>query len=115
MDRRPLDSIAFTTMVLCCLVWGFTNVMTKLAAEDISPVMQSGLRSILATVVLMIWARLRGIALFEHDGTLMAGTVAGALFAGEFLFLNADLAHTNASRMIVFVYTAPCLTALELH
>ena len=115
MDRKPLDSIAFTTMVLCCFVWGFTNVMTKLAAEDISPVMQSGLRSILATVLLMIWARLRGITLFEHDGTLMAGIIAGALFAGEFLFLNAGLAHTGASRMVVFVYTAPCLTALGLH
>ena len=37
------------------------------------------------------------------------------LFAGEFLFIYAGLAHTGASRMVVFIYTAPCLTALGLH
>jgi drug/metabolite transporter (DMT)-like permease len=115
MDRKPLDSVAFATMVLCCFVWGFTNVATKLAAADISPVMQGGLRSILATVLLTIWARSRNIPLFDNDGTLKAGLIAGALFAGEFLFIYAGLAHTGASRMVVFVYTAPCLTALGLH
>jgi len=102
-------------MVLCCFIWGFTHVTTKLAAPDISPVMQGGLRSALATVLIVAWARLRNIALFDSDGTLWAGLIAGALFAGEFLFIYAGLAHTGASRMMVFVYTAPCLTALGLH
>lgn len=115
MNRKPLDSVAFATMVLCCFIWGFTHVMTKLAAADISLVMQGGLRSILAAVLLVAWARLRGIPLFGKDGTLKAGLVAGALFAGEFLFIYAGLAHTGASRMVVFVYIAPCLTALGLH
>jgi drug/metabolite transporter (DMT)-like permease len=115
VKRVPLDSVAFATMLLCCFVWGFANVVTKLAAADISPVMQGGLRSILATVLLMIWARWRNIPLFDNDRTLMAGLIAGALFAGEFLFVYAGLAHTGASRMVVFVYTAPCLTALGLH
>src|SRR5262249_22533429 len=47
--------------------------------------------------------------------TLKAGLVAGVLFAGEFLFIYAGLAHTGASRMVAFIYTAPCLTALGLH
>ncbi|HEX4985051.1 MAG TPA: DMT family transporter [Burkholderiales bacterium] len=115
MDRKPLDSAAFATMVLCCFVWGFTQVTVKLAAADISPVMQGGLRSVLATALLYAWARFRGIPLFERDGTLKAGLVAGMLFAGEFLFIYAGLAHTGASRMVVFIYTAPCLTALGLH
>ncbi|MEO8165131.1 MAG: DMT family transporter, partial [Betaproteobacteria bacterium] len=115
MHRKPLDSVAFATMLLCCFIWGFTYVATKLAAADISPVMQSGLRSMLATALLMLWARLRHIPLFERDGTLKAGLIAGALFAGEFLFIYAGLAHTGASRMVVFIYMAPCLTALGLH
>ena len=115
MPRKPLDSVAFSTMVLCCFIWGFTHVVTKLAAADISFVMQGGLRSILATVLLLLWARIRGVPLFEKDGTLKAGLIAGALFAGEFLFIYTGLAHTGASRMVVFVYLAPCLTALGLH
>jgi len=102
-------------MVLCCFVWGFTNVVIKLAAADISPVMQGGLRSVLATALIVSWARMRHIPLFQNDGTLRAGLIAGALFAGEFLFVYAGLAHTGASRMVVFLYTAPCLTALGLH
>jgi len=39
---------------------------------------------------------------------------AGALFAGEFVFIYAGLSYTTASRMIVFIYLAPCLTALGL-
>lgn len=115
MDRLPLDTLAFSTMVFCCFLWGFTHVTTKLAAADISMVMQGGLRSVLAVVLLMAWARLRGVPLFGSDGTLMAGIVAGVLFAGEFLFIYAGLEHTGASRMMVFVYLAPCLTALGLH
>lgn len=115
MVRKPLDGVAFATMVLCCFIWGFTHVVTKLAANDISFVMQGGLRSILATGLLLLWARIRGVPLFEKDGTLRAGLIAGALFAGEFLFIYAGLAHTGASRMVVFVYLAPCLTALGLH
>jgi Ca-activated chloride channel family protein len=77
--------------------------------------MQAAIRSILATVLLLVWASLRGLALFERDGTLWPGIVAGLLFAGEFVFIYAGLAHTNASRMSVFIYLAPALTALGLH
>jgi drug/metabolite transporter (DMT)-like permease len=53
--------------------------------------------------------------LFERDGTLGAGIAAGLLFALEFVFIYGGLGHTNASRMSVFVYLAPPLTALGLH
>jgi drug/metabolite transporter (DMT)-like permease len=115
MDRKPVDTTAFTIMVLLCFLWGFTHVATKLAAADISLVMQGGLRSVLATALLLSWARVRGIVLFRGDGTLWAGLVTGLLFAGEFLFIYAGLGHTGASRMVVFVYLSPCLTALGLH
>lgn len=36
------------------------------------------------------------------------------MFAGEFAFIYAGLAHTTASRMVVFIYLTPCLTALLL-
>jgi len=102
-------------MVLLCLCWGFTHVAAKLAAHDVSLVMQGGVRSGIATLLLLAWARAKGVALFSSDRTLWPGLVAGVLFAGEFLFIFAGLAHTGASRMVVFVYLAPCLTALGLH
>ncbi|MBK5105354.1 MAG: DMT family transporter [Burkholderiales bacterium] len=101
-------------MIVLCMCWGFQQITIKVAAAGISPIMQAGLRSIIATALLLIWAQLRGIRLFGRDGTLAAGTVAGALFAAEFVFIYAGLGHTAASRMVVFIYLAPCLTALGL-
>jgi len=102
-------------MALLCLIWGMGHVAAKLAAPGISLVFQAGLRSAIAAVLLLIYARVRGIRLFDRDATLPAGLLAGALFAGEFVFIFAGLNFTGASRMVVFVYLAPCLTALGLH
>jgi drug/metabolite transporter (DMT)-like permease len=114
-DRKPLDATAFGLMVLCTALWGFQQVAIKLAAHDVSLVMQAGIRSIVAACLLLVWARLRGIALFERDGTLVPGVAAGLLFGGEFIFIYAGLGHTTASRMIVFIYLAPVVAALGLH
>ena len=113
-ERKPADALAVSTMIVLCMCWGFNQITIKVAAAGISPIMQAGLRSIVAGALLFGWARLRGIPLFRRDGTLGAGMAAGVLFAAEFVFIYAGLAHTAASRMVVFVYLAPCLTALGL-
>jgi drug/metabolite transporter (DMT)-like permease len=102
-------------MVLLTALWGAQQVVIKLTAPDISLVMQAGLRSIVATVLLLAWAGYRKIALWERDGTLWPGLFAGLLFGGEFVFIYSGLEHTAASRMVVFIYLAPVLTALGLH
>src|SRR5450759_858185 len=101
-------------MVVLCMCWGFQQITIKIAAAGISPIMQAGLRSIIAAALLLAWAQLRRIPLFGSDGTIKAGLAAGALFTGEFVFIYVGLAHTTASRMVVFIYLAPCFTALGL-
>jgi drug/metabolite transporter (DMT)-like permease len=112
--RRPLDTIAVVLMLLLTSLWGFQQVAVKLAAPGISLVMQGAIRSGIATILVLAWARWRGIVLWQRDGTLAAGVVAGLLFAGEFAFIYAGLAYTTAARMVVFIYLAPVLTALGL-
>ena len=102
-------------MVLLCLVWGIGHVAAKFAAFGISLVFQAGLRSLIAAALLLIWVHFRRIPLWERDGTLWPGIWAGLLFAGEFVFIYAGLALTDAARMVVFVYLAPCMTAFGLH
>lgn len=114
-DRKPVDTLAFTTMLVLCLCWGLNQVAIKIAAAGVSPVMQAGIRSIVATLLLLAWTAWRGTPLFQRDGTLACGLAAGALFALEFMFIYAGLAHTTASRMVVFIYLTPCLTALGVH
>ena len=114
-ERKALDTRAFSLMLGLTALWGFQQVAIKLTAPDISFVMQAGIRSVIATALLLAWAQWRGTPLFAHDGTLGAGVAAGLLFGGEFVFIYAGLAHTAASRMVVFIYLAPVLTALGLH
>jgi drug/metabolite transporter (DMT)-like permease len=102
-------------MVALTALWAFQQVTIKWIAGEVSFVMQAAIRSILATLLLLAWARARRISLFGRDGTLGAGLLAGLLFAGEFVFIYGGLAYTNASRMSVFIYLTPPLTALGLH
>ena len=114
-ERSALDERAIAVMLLLTALWGFQQVTVKWIAADVSLVMQAALRSIIATVLLVAWARLRDLPLFDRDGTLWAGIAAGILFAGEFVFIYGGLAYTHASRMSVFIYLTPPLTALGLH
>ena len=114
-DRKPLDATAFGLMLVLCVIWGYQQVAIKLTVPDVSPVMQGALRSIIATVLVIAWARWRGVALFNRDGTLGSGTLAGVLFGIEFVFIYYGLGHTAASRMAVVIYLAPVLAALGLH
>jgi drug/metabolite transporter (DMT)-like permease len=102
-------------MLALTALWGFQQVTIKVIADDVSFVMQAALRSMLATLLLLAWSRLTKESLWGRDGTLAAGLGAGLLFALEFVFIYGGLGYTNASRMSVFVYLAPPLTALGVH
>jgi drug/metabolite transporter (DMT)-like permease len=112
--RRPLDGLAVALMVVLAAFWGFQQVAIKFAAPGVSLVMQGGIRSAIACLLVLIWARSRRIALWRRDDTVVPGLVAGLLFAVEFALIYAGLAYTSAARMVVFIYLAPALTALGL-
>lgn len=116
MERKThLDSAAMLLMVVLCAAWGLQQVAVKVAIAGISPVWQASLRSIGAAILVWAWASAKGIRLFERDGTLGAGLLAAALFAGEFAFIYWGLTYTTATRGVVFLYTAPFMVALGAH
>ncbi len=106
---------AFALMVLLCAIWGLQQIAIKIANAGISPVFQAGLRSAIAAVLVLGWARWRGLPLFARDASLKPGLLAGLLFGLEFVFIFLGVEHTTVSRMVVFLYTAPCFTVLGLH
>jgi drug/metabolite transporter (DMT)-like permease len=110
-----LDARAMALMVLLCVLWGVQQVAIKVAIESIPPLLQAGLRSVGAGLLVWGWARWRGIALFARDGSLWPGLLAGSLFAGEFALLYVGLQHTAASRGVLFLYTAPFMVAAGAH
>ncbi|HEY9027072.1 MAG TPA: DMT family transporter, partial [Burkholderiaceae bacterium] len=114
-DRKThLDTLAVTAVVCCCLLWGLNQVAAKAALPEIPALWQAASRSTLGALLVWGWAQLRGIRLFERDGSLGGGLIAGALFAVEFLCIFVGLQFTTASRMVVFIYISPFVVALGM-
>lgn len=112
--RAQLDAQALLCVLLCCVLWGINQSAAKAALPEVPPLLQASLRSLGAALLVLAWSRWRGIALFERDGTLAGGLLAGALFAGEFAMIFWGLQYTHASRMIVFIYLSPFVVALGM-
>lgn len=109
---RPLGPGAIAVILVLCLSWAFNQIAVKLALPEIPPMLQAAFRSAGALPVLLIIAWLRGVKMFERDGTLIPGLVAGTIFGVEFVLIYKGLLLTSASRAVVFLYTAPFFVAL---
>jgi drug/metabolite transporter (DMT)-like permease len=113
--RKGVDAFALRTMAGLCLVWGLQQVVIKLAAPDIAPVMQAAGRSGIAALLVGLVMGWRGAGEGVRQGTLPAGLLAGLLFGLEFLLIAQGLRYTAASHIAVFLYTSPIFSALGLH
>jgi len=101
--------------VVLCLIWGLAQVILKMAAADISPLMQIALRSGVAAVLVVFLMFIRRERLSIEDGTWRPGLLVAGLFALEFFLIGEGLRYTSASHMTVLLYTAPIFAALGLH
>lgn len=114
-DRKShLDARATTLLIACCAFWGLQQILIKTTVTEVPPLWQASIRMAGAVVLLWLWCVWRRIPLFERDGTLPAGLLAGALFAGEFTGIYLGLQATTASRLTVFLYSSPFVVALLL-
>jgi drug/metabolite transporter (DMT)-like permease len=110
-----LDVRAVLVVTGCCAAWGVNQVAIKIANAGISPILQVGLRSLLAGILVLVWARARGVNLLARDRTLWAGIFAGLLFGAEFVVMYFGLTLTTASRGVVLLYLAPFVVAFGAH
>lgn len=114
MIQAHLDRRALLLLLFCCSFWGLQQVLIKATLPELPPLFQASLRFSGATLLLWLWCLGRGIALFERDGSLGSGTIVGLLFAAEFGLAFLGMEYTTASRLTVFLYTAPFWVALVL-
>lgn len=101
-------------MILLCIIWGSQQVVIKLMAPYMAPVAQIALRSIVVCTLLvayLIFARSGGLP----RNTWLPGSIAGVMFATEFIAIAEGLRLTSASHMVVFLYTSPLFTSVGLH
>lgn len=113
--RDHLDGLAIGLMLLLCFSWGFAQITIKVANTGVSPVLQAGIRSIIAVIALNLWMLSRNIPVLRNDSSWGPGILAGLLFAAEFVFLYWGLDYTSASRAVIFLYMSPFVVALGVH
>ena len=112
--KTHLDTLAVSTLVFCCFLWGLNQVAAKAAMPEVPALWQAAARSAGGALLVWLWALLRGIPMFTRDATLRGGLLAGALFGAEFLCIFIGLQYTTASRMVVFIYISPFVVALGM-
>lgn len=113
--RKPLDAAAIALMVLICLIWSVQQVGLKATGHLAAPVLQIGVRSVIAALCVWALVRFRGGRIAFSGGIAVTGAFVGLLFAFEFLLMAESIKHTSASHVVVFLYTAPIFAALGLH
>ena len=112
MQAKALDPFGAALVSALCVIWGFNQVVVKLALPEVGPIAQTGIRSGVGAICVVAYALASHRRIFTLDGTEAAGALAGALFTAEFIALYELLRFTTAARATVFIYAAPFVVAL---
>lgn len=112
--KRPIDLTALGLMTFLCLMWGLQQSAMKLAAPAFDPMLQIGIRSSIAAILVFVLSRFAFRNRWQSGLFFGPGLLAGGLFAAEFLLVAEGLRWTTASHMAVFLYTAPIFAAIGL-
>jgi len=113
--REAIDAFAAILMVGLTFTWGLNQVAVKLSTVGYSPVFLTLMRSAVAAILVYGWCRVRGIALFERDGTLVPGLIVGLLFGAEFVFVFFGLDLTTVARGTLMLNTMPFWVLIGSH
>ncbi|MDQ7784409.1 MAG: DMT family transporter [Desulfomonilaceae bacterium] len=114
-NSAHIPATGVVLLVSLCMLWGGNMVSIKISNQGIPPIMAATVRSIVAAVLLWMYASCVGRGVFLPARDLKHGMAIGALFGTEFLILYYGIDLTNASRAIIFLYTQPLWTALGAH
>lgn len=110
--NAALDIKGLAVLIILCASWGLNQVAIKVAIQSVPPILQSGIRSIGAVILVLLWMLIRKIPIFEKDKTLFWGVLVGILFSVEFILIYWGLEFTHASRAVIFLNIAPFIVAL---
>lgn len=113
--RSTIDNMGVALMLFICVSWGMNQVAIKIGNQGFNPMYMAAARSFVGGVLVFMWCRLRGIALFQRDKTLIPGLIIGLLFGIEFVLIFAGLDMTSAGRSTLMINTMPFWVAIGAH
>lgn len=116
MERKQhIDLFGAVSLVGFAGILAFNQVVIKVGTEGFQPVFMSGLRSVGALAVLILWMWVRGVRADFSRRYWASGLLLGSLFAFEFVCLFWALDNTTVSRASILFYTMPMMLAAIAH
>ncbi|MBN1105975.1 MAG: DMT family transporter [Deltaproteobacteria bacterium] len=110
--KDRIDLKGFLIMVLLTALWGLNYPAVKIANVGFSPVFNSFLRSLIASVCGILYCLAIGQPLFHRDKRLFHGFMVGLLFGLEFVCIYWGLLYTDAARAVILVNFSPFVVVL---
>ncbi|MEY8831308.1 DMT family transporter [Sedimentitalea sp. XS_ASV28] len=114
-QKRGIDGFGAAALIGCASILAFNQIVIKVTGDGFAPLFQAGLRSVGATVFLLIWMRARGLNITPPPGTLYWGILSGVFFSLEFIGIYIALDLTTVSRASILLYSMPVWVALGGH
>ena len=114
LTRRKdhIDVTGFLILTGLTLLWGLNYPVVKLTNQGLSPVFNSLLRSVIASVLGVVYCVAIKQPLFHRDIRLFHGFMVGLLFGLEFICVYVSLIYTDAARSVILVNLSPFVVAL---
>lgn len=110
-----MDLIAVAIMLVLCLSWAFQQITIKYALPELGPLAQGAIRTSGAVLLVSLYMLARAKSTPWMAGLWIPGVAAGLLFGLEFILLFVALVYTDASRAVMYLYTAPFVVAIGSH
>ena len=116
MEKKSnIDLFGAVALTGFALLLAFNQVVIKVTNGGLQPVFFAGLRSAGAVVCIYAYLKWRGIPIRFNASAVKWGTVAGVLFAAQFICLFIALDLTTVGRTGVIFYTMPVWLAVFAH
>ncbi len=100
-------------IALLCLIWGSTWLGIKIGLEDSPPFLSAGLRFLIATIFLYIWAKCRGIRFSDYKDQIIKILIPGFFLyylAYSLIYLGEQ--YINSGLTAVLFATFPFFVAI---
>jgi len=110
--KDHIDLVGVLMLVGLTMLWGVNYPVVKVTNLGLSPVFNSLLRSVIASILGILYCLSVKQRLFHRDIRLFHGFVVGLLFGSEFICIYVGLVYTDAARTAILLNLSTFVVAL---
>lgn len=115
MKNDHIDIRGFAAILIITILWGSNYSAIKITNEGFSPIFTSFIRSVIASLLGIVYCLVIRQDLYHRGALFFHGLVVGVLFGLEFAFLYLGMLFTDSARAVILIYLSPFVVAAGAH